>query len=86
MVGREEERLGYYFPNLGLYIFANGDIYEGEFENGNRQGQGCYTWTDQSYYKGEWLADKMNGKGIYANSEIELEGYFENDNFVRPLQ
>jgi len=28
----------------------------------------------------------MNGKGIYANSEIELEGYFENDNFVRPLQ
>lgn len=86
MVGGEEERLGYYFPNLGLYIFANGDIYEGEFENGNRQGQGCYTWTDQSYYKGEWLADKMNGKGIYANSEIELEGYFENDNFVRPLQ
>ena len=71
---------------LGLYIFANGDIYEGEFENGNRQGQGTYTWTDQSYYKGEWLADKMNGKGIYANSEIELEGYFENDNFVRPLQ
>ena len=24
----------------------------------------------QSYYKGEWLADKMNGKGIYANSEV----------------
>ena len=31
---------------------------------------------DQSYYRGEWLADKMNGKGIYANAEIELEGYF----------
>lgn len=30
----------------GKYIFANGDIYEGEFENGNRQGQGMYTWTD----------------------------------------
>jgi hypothetical protein len=29
--------------------------------------------------------DKMNGKGVYANAEIELEGYFENDNFVRPL-
>ena len=27
----------------------------------------------------------MNGKGVYANSEIELEGIFENDNFVRPL-
>lgn len=27
----------------------------------------------------------MNGKGTYANAEIELNGYFENDNFVRPL-
>lgn len=69
----------------GLYIFANGDIYEGEFEEGNRQGEGSYTWTDQSYYRGQWMADKMNGKGLYANAEIELEGYFENDNFVRPL-
>jgi hypothetical protein len=53
-------------------VFANGDIYEGEFENGNRHGQGAYTWTDNSYYRGEWVSDKMNGKGIYANSEIEL--------------
>jgi hypothetical protein len=44
-----------------------------------------YTWVDKSYYNGEWHADRMNGKGLYANSEIELEGYFENDNFVRPL-
>jgi hypothetical protein len=27
----------------------------------------------------------MNGKGLYANSDMELEGFFENDNFVRPL-
>ena len=53
---------------LGYYVFANGDIYEGEFQNGNRQGQGKYTWTDNSFYEGEWLCDKMNGKGVYANS------------------
>ena len=69
----------------GLYVFANGDIYEGEFQNGNRQGKGSYTWTDNSFYRGEWLADKMNGRGIYSNSEVELEGYFENDNFVKAL-
>jgi hypothetical protein len=27
----------------------------------------------------------MNGKGLYVNSEVKLEGYFENDNFIRPL-
>ena len=32
--------------NSGKYIFANGDIYQGQFENGNRQGTGTYTWTD----------------------------------------
>lgn len=42
-------------------------------------------WIDHSYYKGEWLNDKMNGVGLYANADIELEGHFENDNFVRPL-
>ena len=71
--------------NSGKYTFANSDIYQGQFENGNRQGTGTYTWTDESYYSGQWLADKMNGKGIYANSEVQLEGYFENDNFVKPL-
>jgi hypothetical protein len=72
VIGKEAKRMEQVciYINIGLYIFANGDIYEGEFENGNRQGQGTYTWTDQSYYKGEWLADKMNGKGVYANSDI----------------
>lgn len=66
----QEERQRYSCCYVGLYVFANGDIYEGEFENGNRQGEGAYTWTDQSYYRGEWLADKMDGKGVYANAEI----------------
>lgn len=62
--------------NVGLYLFANGDVYEGHFVNGNRQGPGIYTWIDKSYYNGEWENDRMNGKGIYANNEIELEGFF----------
>lgn len=57
---------------LGLYLFANGDVYEGHFVNGNRQGPGIYTWVDKSYYNGEWENDRMNGKGVYANSDIEL--------------
>lgn len=66
-------------------MFANGDEYQGNFEGGNRQGQGIYTWADKSYYEGEWFSDRMNGKGTYANHEVSLEGYFENDNFIKPL-
>lgn len=40
--------------NVGLYLFANGDVYDGHFINGNRQGPGIYTWVDKSYYNGEW--------------------------------
>lgn len=39
---------------IGLYLFANGDVYDGHFINGNRQGPGIYTWVDKSYYNGEW--------------------------------
>ena len=72
MVGRQKEWKRYFYFYVGHYIFANGDIYEGEFCNGNRQGEGTYTWIDQSYYRGQWMADKMNGKGVYANAEVEL--------------
>jgi hypothetical protein len=39
-----------YLINLGVYLFANGDEYQGHFEGGNRQGKGIYTWADKSYY------------------------------------
>ena len=71
------------FSNVGKYRFTNGDIYEGNFKNGNREGEGIYTWTDNSYYKGEWLNDKMNGYGEYRSATGDvINGLFENDNLV----
>ena len=43
------------------YDFA---IYEGEFKNRKRDGYGKFTNRDGIYYyDGQWLNDKMNGKG-----------------------
>ncbi|KAH9598967.1 MORN motif [Trypanosoma melophagium] len=40
-----------------------GYVYEGEFLNGERSGNGTCTFTNGRRYEGEWLQDKMHGKG-----------------------
>lgn len=37
----------------GRFHFENGDQYEGYFKNGQREGQGIYTWADHSFHKGK---------------------------------
>ena len=39
--------------------------YEGNYHNGQRQGQGKLTLGDGSTYNGEFFEDKMNRNGIY---------------------
>lgn len=56
----------------GKFIFANGDIYEGEYQistSGSliRHGRGVYTCSDGVIYSGEWSGDKLNGKGYYLH-------------------
>jgi len=37
---KEGKRFCFAFNYLGLYIFANGDVYDGEWENGKMNGTG----------------------------------------------
>lgn len=46
----------------------NGDIYTGDFVAGLYDGKGKCTYSDGSYYEGEWSNDKENGKGIYVSA------------------
>ncbi|HEY6599017.1 MAG TPA: hypothetical protein VIZ30_06885, partial [Pseudomonadales bacterium] len=43
----------------------NGDVYDGEFQNGKRNGRGTFTWADGNRYVGEYRDDEMQGKGTY---------------------
>ncbi|XP_069106172.1 MORN repeat-containing protein 2-like [Argopecten irradians] len=71
----------------GVYIFPNGDKYEGEFIHGSdgsveRSGQGVHTTTDGTTYSGQWESDKMNGQGKLTNpSGAVYEGCFTNNQF-----
>jgi hypothetical protein len=52
----------------GCYVFANGDRYEGEYEEKGpghivRSGRGTHTSATGTVHSGEWQADTLNGKG-----------------------
>ena len=42
----------------GVYKWADGRVYEGEFVNDKRNGFGIYTWTDGRRYEGNWISNK----------------------------
>jgi hypothetical protein len=61
-------------------IYQNGDLYEGYFNEGLREGIGLYTYKETgNTYEGEWLKNKKHGIGkmLFAN-EGEYFGRFEN--------
>ncbi|KAI3448324.1 hypothetical protein Pfo_004989 [Paulownia fortunei] len=58
-------------------IFANGDVYFGNFTGMLPHGKGKYTWSDGTVYEGDWEDGKMTGKGkIFWPSQATYEGDF----------
>ncbi len=63
-----------------------------------RNGTGKFFYKEGSYYDGEWLNNKMHGKGMlyYASGKLAYDGEWYNDQFngfgkvyndeVKPLQ
>jgi hypothetical protein len=41
----------------------NGDVYEGDFFQGEKKGNGKWIFKDGSVYKGSFEKDMFNGKG-----------------------
>lgn len=76
--------------NGGVYngkpknVFANGDEYVGDYQNGRRTGNGKYIWASGEYYEGAFVADTMNGMGTYHfnGSTPPYTGLFENGQIV----
>lgn len=45
------------------FKYDNGDVYEGDFVNGKKHGDGKYTRADGSVFDGEYKNDKKHGRG-----------------------
>jgi len=48
----------------GIYLYSNGEKYEGQFKNGKRHGRGRLNFPDSSKYIGQFKNGKRHGQGI----------------------
>jgi hypothetical protein len=63
----------------GMYEYSDGSVYDGEWRDGKRHGQGEYE-DDHSFYDGEWKDDKQHGKGTYDQKDgVTYVGDFVNN-------
>lgn len=60
---------------VGKFYYKNGDVYDGEWKDGQRHGKGKMIYSD-GYYVGEWKNGVREGKGkdVFANGY-----YYEGD-------
>lgn len=50
---------------LGVYRFADGSTYNGEFYLNQMDGHGTLTLKNGNTYTGEWKLSQMHGKGVF---------------------
>ena len=67
----------------GINIWPNGNVYEGECENGKRNGMGVYFNIRKKWrYEGQYKDGKRHGSGIWHQEDGTFYiGGFENDDF-----
>ena len=56
------------FQGRGKYFFSNGDRYEGEFNNGEREGEGIMFLNNGGFRTGTWRNDQLVAEVCLQNS------------------
>lgn len=61
--------------------YTNGDLYEGSYVEGIREGRGIYRFASTGdKYEGSWVQNKKHGLGkMTYNGKGEYQGYWENN-------
>ena len=64
------------FHGFGVYTWADGSTYKGQWMNGLQHGKGVYTcWAHT--YEGEWKNGEKHGKGVLTSKNgMKYAGWF----------
>jgi len=66
--------------NKGNLYFSNGDIYEGEWKNQYREGEGIITFANGEFYSGDFVKGKFEGFGtLKMNNGDQYAGNWQQD-------
>ena len=60
---------------MGIYIYADGIRYDGQYVADRKEGFGIYYWTDGRKYEGWWANGKQHGLGVFSDSSTETIKY-----------
>jgi len=65
----------------GTFTSSDGNVYEGEWANDIREGEGKLTYKEtEKIIVGKWVKDRLNGKGTtQAKYEEPVEVFFSDD-------
>jgi hypothetical protein len=59
----------------GIYVYADGVRYDGQYLNDKKEGYGMYYWTDGRKYEGWWHKGKQHGLGTYIDGSKKSVKY-----------
>ena len=73
----------------GVYLFQNGNHYEGQWSCDVKEGKGIMTYVNGEKYDGDWKNDKAHGKGTltYVRGDKYIGDWWEakKHGYVNPL-
>ena len=70
------------YHGRGVYRFARGDVYEGEYQDDKKHGRGVYRFASGAVYEGEWKDDKKHGRGTFRFADGRVyEGEFKDGKY-----
>lgn len=62
----------------GTYVFANGEVYEGQISKGAKEGHGKCIYQDGREYEGSWIKNCKVGLGkIKFPNDVTFIGVFK---------
>jgi hypothetical protein len=68
------------FSFRGRRLLIDGTCYDGEWNDDQYHGIGCFTWPDGAKNIGHFSLNKMEGKGTVVSTKGEIEtGEYKND-------